>query len=95
MKAKTIFIILSTGLITVFLMLNTDRVDFDFLFADIAVSKLLVIGVCSILGFLLGYLAGKPKTIVTSYDPRFENDTEENDDETKDRLSKEDRDYIS
>lgn len=92
MKSKTLFIIFLTAIITVFLMLNTDPVDFNFLFSEVPVSKLLVIGVCTLIGFILGYLAGRPKTVISSYDARFE-ETEAHHD--GDHISKEDRDYIS
>lgn len=92
MKAKTIFIIILTALITVFLMLNTDPVDFNFLVSEVPVSKLLVIGICTLIGFVLGYLAARPKTVVSSYDTKFDDNEEI---EHKDPLSKEDRDYIS
>lgn len=92
MKAKTIFIVILTALITIFLMLNTDPVDFNFLVSEVAVSKLLVIGICTLIGFILGYLAGRPKTIVSSYDAKFDDEAETDD---RDPLSKEDRDYIS
>ena len=93
MNGKTIFIIIVTVVITVFLMLNTDPVDFDFLFTVVPVSKLAIIGICTVAGFILGYMAGRPKTTISSYDSRFEeNETTE---EEADPLSPEDRDYIS
>ncbi|RYG01203.1 MAG: LapA family protein, partial [Chitinophagaceae bacterium] len=58
MSAKTIFIIIVTVIITLFLMVNTDPVDFDFLVTTLSVSKLVVIGFCTVLGFILGFLAG-------------------------------------
>ena len=89
MRAKTIFIILITAFITVFLVMNTDPVEFNFIFGKGEVSKLVVIGVCTFAGFLLGYWAGRPRTVVSSYDDRFD------DDQPKDSLSDEDRNYIS
>jgi putative membrane protein len=91
MRAKTIFIILMTAIITVFLVMNTDEVRFDFIFAKKDVSKLLVIGVCTFIGFVLGYWAGRPRTVVSSYDDKFDH-TEPN---SKNTLSDEDRNYIS
>lgn len=91
MRAKTIFIILVTALITVFLVMNTDEVEFDFIFAKKEVSKLLVIGVCTFIGFILGYWAGRPRTVVSSYDDQSGH-TEPN---SKTGLSDEDRNYIS
>ena len=89
MRAKTIFIILITVFITVFLVMNTDPVEFNFIFGKGEVSKLVVIGVCTFVGFLLGYWAGRPRTVVSSYDEKFD------DDQPKDSLSEEDRNYIS
>jgi putative membrane protein len=91
MRAKTILIILITAFITVFLVMNTDEVEFNFIFGKKEVSKLLVIGVCTFVGFVLGYWAGRPRTVVSSYDNRFDH-TEPS---SKDTLSDEDRHYIS
>jgi putative membrane protein len=94
MRTKTIFIVLFTVLITIFLMMNTDAVDFNILFADsVKISKLLVIGICTFIGFVLGYWAGRPKTTVSTYDERF--DHKEAPVVSKGALSDEDRDYIS
>ena len=89
MKTKTIFLIAFTALLTIFLMMNTDAVEFDFLFFKSDVSKLAVVGVSTLLGFGLGYWAAKPKTIIESYDLKTD------DTAPKDHLSPEDRDYIS
>lgn len=93
MQNKTIFIIVLTVLLTVFLMMNTDEVEFNFIFGSAAVSKLLVIGVFTFFGFILGYWAAKPKVVISSYDQR--SDPEQDDTAPKDHLSAEDRDYIS
>lgn len=91
MSAKTIFIIIFTAIITIFLMINTDAVEFNFIFAKSEVSKLLVIGVCTLVGFILGWWVGKPKTTVASYDSQIDPNQPGSDK----RLSDEDRDYIS
>lgn len=91
MRAKTLFIILVTAVITVFLVMNTDEVEFDFIFMKKEVSKLLVIGVCTFVGFVLGYWAGRPRTVVSSYDEK-PGHTEPN---SKNGLSDEDRNYIN
>lgn len=93
MRGKTIFIILFTVIITVFLMINTDAVEFNFIFGKAEVSKLLVIGICTFIGFILGYWVGRPKTVISTYDDKFEH--EKTPIETKGALSDEDRDYIS
>nr|WP_068892917.1 LapA family protein [Pedobacter panaciterrae] len=92
MKTKTIFIIAFTAIITIFLMINTDAVEFNFIFVKKDISKLLVVGVCTFVGFILGYMAGRPKTTVSSYDRV---DTPLKTGDHKNALSDEDRDYIS
>lgn len=92
MSGKTIFIIILTALLTVFLMVNTEPVDFDFLVATVPVSKLLVIGICIVIGFIIGFIVGRPRKTVSSYDDEIaRNQTNGN----KKELSEEDRDYIS
>jgi len=93
MSAKTISIIILTALLTIFLMVNTEPVDFDFLVTTVPVSKLLVIGICIIIGFIIGFVVGRPRKTVSSYDDEIErkNQTSGN----KKELSDEDRDYIS
>lgn len=92
MSTKTIFIIILTALLTIFLMVNTEPVDFDFLVTTVAVSKLLIIGICIIIGFIIGFIVGRPRKTVSSYDDEIEkNQTVSN----KKELSDEDREYIS
>ncbi|MCY1509650.1 hypothetical protein D9M68_440030 [compost metagenome] len=94
MKTKTLFIILITILLTVFLTVNSDPVDFDFIIGDpIPVSKLLVIGICVCIGFILGFIAGRPRRTMSSYDPDIEKGY--NNADEKSALSDEDREYIS
>ncbi|SFG75315.1 LapA family protein [Pedobacter insulae] len=94
MKAKTIFVILITCLLTIFLMVNRDAVEFNFLIgAPVPVSKLLVIGVCILIGFILGFIVGRPRKTISSYDAEIEKGYPTN--ENKSALSDEDRDYIS
>ncbi len=92
MSGKTIFIIILTALLTIFLMVNTEPVDFNFLVTTIAVSKLLVIGVCIIIGFIIGFIVGRPRKTVASYDDEIEGHHPVS---NKKELSEEDRDYIS
>lgn len=93
MSTKTIFIIVITILLTIFLMVNTEPVDFDFLVTTLAVSKLIVIGVCILVGFILGFIVGRPRKTVSSYDTEIEN--KQNLEAQKNQLSDEDREYIS
>jgi hypothetical protein len=97
MSAKTIFIIIFTVLITIFLMVNTDAVSFDFIFVKKDISKLVIVGVCTLVGFILGFLAGRPRTTVGTYDKNGPLDypgDRQKDDSHKNELSNEDRDYI-
>ncbi|RNL54582.1 lipopolysaccharide assembly protein LapA domain-containing protein [Pedobacter jejuensis] len=92
MSGKTIFIIILTAILTIFLMVNTEPVDFNFLVTTVAVSKLLVIGICIIVGFIIGFIAGRPRKTVSSYDDEIQKN---NPTENKKDLSDEDRAYIS
>lgn len=97
MTFKTIFIIVVTVLVTVILMNNTDEVNF-WIFGDVRLSKLAVLGLMFGLGLIIGFLAGRPrkKTQANSYTtaetlhdkdiPYIKNES--------DQLSDEDRDYI-
>lgn len=96
MRTKTIFIIIFTVLITIFLMINTDAVEFNFIFGKGEISKLVVVGVCTFVGFILGYIAGKPKTVVSSYDDAVSAETPHTvPAQQQDGLTDEDREYIS
>lgn len=94
MKTKTIFIIIATALLTAFLFLNNDEVEFNFIVVNnVLVSKLIVIGICVLIGFIIGFLVGRPRKTVSSYDTEIEKGYSNS--ETKANLSDEDRDYIS
>ena len=92
MSGKTIFIIAFTALITIFLMINTDAVEFNLIFVKTDISKLVVVGVCTLVGFILGYWTGKPKVTISSYDKE---NPQDNPEDRRNTLSDEDRDYIS
>ncbi|MCZ4244917.1 LapA family protein [Pedobacter punctiformis] len=92
MSTKTIFIIVLTILLTIFLMVNTDPVDFNFLVTTVAVSKLLVVGLCIVIGFILGFIVGRPRKTVKNLDAEIERHSAI---ENKKALSDEDRDYIN
>jgi putative membrane protein len=95
MKAKTIFIILVTALLTIFLVINREAVPFDFIFGnEVYISKLVVIGVCILIGFILGFIVGRPRKTLTSYDTEIEKGYNQSPAQ-KEGLSDEDRDYIS
>jgi len=94
MSGKTITIIILSVLLTVFLMVNNDAVSFDFIiWKDVQLSKLIVIGVCILIGFILGFIAGRPRKTYTSYNDEIERSY--NEQQPKSTLSDEDRDYIS
>jgi uncharacterized integral membrane protein len=94
MNSKIIFVIILTALLTAFLFLNNDKVVFNFIIvSDVYVSKLIVIGICVLIGFILGFLVGRPRKTVSSYDTEIEKADVEI--ENKSGLSDEDRDYIS
>ncbi len=60
MRAKTIFIIVITVLVTVILMKNMDEVDF-WIFGTRSVPKLAVLGTMFFIGAVVGFLLGRPK----------------------------------
>ena len=94
MKPKTLFALIITVLLTIFLTVNSDAVEFDFIIGEpVSVSKLVVIGICVLIGFVLGFIVGRPRKTVSSYDTEIEKGYTVND--TKSTLSDEDRDYIS
>ena len=63
MRIKTIIIILITILLTVVLMQNTGVVFFKFLWATFPISKLVMLAIMAMFGFVLGLLVGRPKKI--------------------------------
>ncbi len=91
MRAKTLFVIFLTVLITVILMQNSDEVKFKVLFWDLYLPKLVIMTGVIFIGLILGFMMGhsaKPKQNDTSY-------TNQNNQPPYDTLSAEDRDYIS
>jgi uncharacterized integral membrane protein len=92
MSIKTIFIIIITILVTVILMNNTDEVNF-WIFGQMYIPKLAILGVMFALGFIAGYMAGRPRTRVNEIQ---EAEIQKNfDPSDRDKLSDEDREYIS
>ena len=91
MSIKTIIIIVITVLLTTVLMQNTDQVKFTILFGDIYLSKLVVLGVITVIAFILGILVGRPKK--QEYDIGAYHDQIHKDEPNT--LSDEDRDYIN
>lgn len=94
MSGKSITIIVLTALLTIFLTVNNDAVEFNFIIGQpVEVSKLVVIGICILIGFILGFIAGRPRKTYSSYNEEIERDQIE--EKPKSTLSDEDRDYIS
>ncbi len=90
MKAKTFFVIFLTVLITVVLMQNTDEVKFKVLFWDLYLPKLVILTGFAAVGIILGFmLRGRPSRTIIN------NENQNNNQTPYDKLSAEDRDYIS
>lgn len=98
MTFKTIFIIIVSVLVTIVLMNNTEEISF-WVFGEIRVPKLIILGVIFVLGLLVGFMLGRPrkKPLVIAndnleselgYDHSNINET------TESRLSDEDREYL-
>jgi len=92
MRIKTIVIIVITILLTIVLMQNTGRVNFDFLWATFWMSKLVMLFFVAAISFVLGVLVGRPKKVkrlggdyVDPYADKGNSNT----------LSDEDKDYIN
>ena len=92
MRIKTMIIIIITVLFTVVIMQNTDAVFFKFLFATFHISKLVMLLVVAVFGFIIGVLVGRPSR--PKYVPGHNEDIETSNKPTS-TLSDEDRDYIS
>lgn len=92
MSIKTITIIVITILLTTAIVQNTENVTFAFLFMNFRVSKLAIMIVMTVVGFILGYLAGRPKKAKYDIEAYHDNMQQK---ENKNTLSDEDRDYIS
>lgn len=98
MRAKTIFIIVVTVLVTVILMKNTDEVSF-WIFGNRYVPKLAVLGIMFGTGLILGYLAGRPRKKKEELTDDFYINEEttphiEEDDDNTNWISPEDDEYI-
>lgn len=98
MTFKTIFIISVSVLLTVVLMNNTEEISF-WVFGDIRIPKLTVLGVTFALGLIVGFILGRPrkKPIAVASD-NFEldqiNDHSKSSETVESRLSDEDREYL-
>jgi uncharacterized integral membrane protein len=92
MSGKTLFIVITSVLVTIVLMKNTDEIDF-WLFGVTSIPKLVVLGTMFGLGFVFGMMAARPKKKEPAHrEPEFEVVAPQ---ERNSQLSDEDRDYIS
>ncbi len=103
MSFKTVVIIILAVLITVIFMQNTDQVMFTLLWKEIYVSKLIMMLIVTVFGFIIGVIVASPKrkkkeVVIESNTP---NQITNTDDESyvsmkkQNDLSDDDRDYIN
>ena len=84
MHLKTLSIIAISVLLTIVLMNNTDDIHF-WLFGDMKISKLTILGTMFVVGFIVGALVARPtkKIMPTEFDQEIQSS-----------LNDEDRAYI-
>lgn len=92
MSIKNIFILVIAVLITIVIMQNTDDVKFTILFTDVYMSKLVMLAAVAIAAFIVGVLVGRPKNKKYNIE-EYHDSLPEN--EKRNTLSDEDRDYIN
>jgi uncharacterized integral membrane protein len=102
MSFKTIIIIILSILITVIFMQNTDQVLFTILWKELYISKLIMMLVVTIFGFIIGVIVARPKKkkqVTQNADVPLEVTQTEDKDyiemPKKQGLSDEDRDYLN
>lgn len=93
MGFKTIFIIVVSVLVTIILMNNTDEINF-WIFGDVRIPKLVILGVMFGLGLIVGFMAGRPRQAVVPPTTDMEQRHKEEHNDKRDQLSEEDRNYI-
>lgn len=91
MSIKTIFVVIVSVLVTIILMKNTDEVSF-WIFGDMYISKLAILGIMFALGFIVGVIIARPSRKRITDEPEIEKNYEE---DKSDFLSDEDKEYIS
>jgi uncharacterized integral membrane protein len=92
MSLKNIVALVIVVLITIVIMQNTDQVKFTILFSSGYMSKVPVMTAIAVASFILGVLVGRPKNKKYNISEHYD---ELHQDEDKNTLSDEDRDYIS
>ncbi|MBC7652984.1 MAG: hypothetical protein H7098_00755 [Oligoflexus sp.] len=103
MSFKTIVIIVLAVFITVIFMQNTDQVMFTLLWKEIYVSKLIMMLIVTVFGFIIGVIVARPKrkkkelVLENTTSSKNMNSTDEDYISMKKQndLSDEDRDYIN
>jgi len=95
MRISTILIIIVTILLTIIMMQNTDPVKFTILFTDILMPKVVILTGFSVVAFILGVLAGRPRKVKRISDYDYDHDEGSDIRPPAGTLSDEDRDYIS
>lgn len=93
MGFKTIFIIVVSVLVTIILMNNTDEINF-WIFGDVRIPKLVILGVMFGLGLIVGFMAGRSRLAVVTPTTDMEQRHKEVHNDKRDQLSEEDRNYI-
>ncbi|RFZ85551.1 LapA family protein [Mucilaginibacter terrenus] len=92
MRIKTIIILVIAILLTIIFMQNLDPVRFTVLFSTLYISKVSMMLVVLAVGFVLGYLVGRPGRKKYNH-IGYDKDTPHPEDPRT--LSDEDRDYIN
>jgi uncharacterized integral membrane protein len=103
MSFKTIVIIVLAVFITVIFMQNTDQVMFTLLWKEIYVSKLIMMLIVTVFGFIIGVIVARPKrkkkelVLENTASSKNMNSTDEDyiSMKKKNDLSDEDKDYIN
>jgi hypothetical protein len=105
MGFKTISIIVLSVCITILFMQNTDAVSFTIFFTSVSISKLWLMVIMLLVGFVFGVMITKPKATLPTkafnenvpleVNNNYEDDQEYIRMEPKTGLSDEDRDYIN
>lgn len=91
MRAKTLFVVVLTILVTVVLMQNSDEVKFKVLLWELYLPKLVIMTGIAAIGIILGFMMGSS----SKPNQNNNNNLNQNNQPPYDTLSQEDRDYIS
>ncbi|MDP9080563.1 MAG: hypothetical protein M3O71_24320 [Bacteroidota bacterium] len=92
MTIKTIIIIFIAVLLTIVLMQNTGRVNFEFLWATFWMSKLVMLFFVAAISFALGFMVGRPKRVKKLGGDYTDTNSDKSNSST---LSDDDKEYIN